>query len=657
MNHPFLLPLLLVVSLGATAATLAQTPTPSPAPDLDQSVTFQNNVLHDGNDSDSPLLPPLAVGWKKDLTSSGITSISYPLIAQGRVIVTTVDNSGSKAVMAFDETNGNQLWSVNKPGTYGFINAAYDADKVFVVNFDGLMWALDAASGAQLWSVRLPGQYAFTSPPTAVDGLVFVGGAGSGGTLYAVDENNGNVVWTASVENGDHSSPAVDSGRVFVSYACPQSYAFATTDGQQLWHYMGLCEGGGGKTPVVHLGKVYVRDSLFGSTNGLILDADTGVNLGGFNSDTPPTFSDNVAIYQQSGTLRGIDLSSGEVLWSFAGDGDLTSAPLIVNQTIYVGSSSGLLYALNLEGQQVWSTQVGAPIPAPDESNAVLTTGLGAGDGRLVVPAGSILATYVLPSQSLNISTRAQVLTGDNVLIGGFIITGYAPKEVVVRAIGPSLPVPGALPDPTLSLHFADGSVITNDNWKIDDATGESQESEVRATQLAPTDDRESAIVTTLEPGEYTAVIEGKNDATGVALAEVYDLTSAQGAILANISTRGYVGTGDNVMIGGFIIGPDTEPSSAIAVRALGPSLGLSGELADPELDLRDANGDSIATNDNWADDSSQAELVAVHLDPTDPNESALIRTLPPGAYTVIVDGHDGGSGIGLVEAYNIGSE
>ena len=653
MNHPFLFPLLLVGLFGAIASSFGQNPTPTP----DQSVTFQNNVLHDGNDSASPLLPPLTVGWKKDLTLSGITSISYPLIAQGRVIVTTVDNSGSKAVMAFDETNGNQLWSVNKPGTYGFINAAYDADKVFVVNFDGLMWALDAASGAQLWSVRLPGQYAFTSPPAAVDGLVFVGGAGSGGTLYAVDESNGNVVWTASVENGDHSSPAVESGRVFVSYACPQSYAFATTDGRQLWHYMGPCEGGGGKTPVVHLGKVYVRDSLFGPTNGLILDADTGVNLGGFDSDRPPAFSDNVGVYLQSGTLRGIDISSGQVLWSFAADGDLTSAPLIVNQTIYIGSSSGLLYALNLEGQQVWSTQVGAPIPAPDEFNAVLTTGLGAGDGLLIVPAGSILAAYVLPSQSLNISTRAQVLAGDNVLIGGFIITGYASKKVIIRAIGPSLPLSEPLADPTLELHLSDGTVITNDNWRIDDATGNSQASEVEATQLAPTDYRESAIVATLPPGNYTAIVRGKNGATGIALVEVYDLAVAQGSVLGNISTRGYVDTGDDVMIGGFILGPESDPSSAIAIRALGPSLGISGELSDPELDVRDSNGDSVATNDNWADDSSHADLVAQHLDPADPHESALVRTLSSGAYTVIVDGHDGGAGIGLVEVYNIGSD
>ena len=316
-----------------------------------------------------------------------------------------------------------------------------------------------------------------------------------------------------------------------------------------------------------------------------------------------------------------------------------------------------MLYGLDLQGHQICSTQVGAPIPVPDEYNAVLRTGLGAGDGLLVVPAGSILVAYARPSQSLNISTRGPVITGDVVLIGGFIITGNASKNVIIRAIGPSLPVSlGPLIDPTMELHPSDGTVITNDNWKVDDASGQSQENEVTATQLAPTDDRESAIVALLPPGSYTAIVRGKNGATGVGLVEVYDL-ALDGSVLGNISTRGYVDTADNVMIGGFILGPDDGPSSRIAIRALGPSLGLSGALSDPELDVRDSNGDSIATNDNWADDSSQADLVTQQLDPADPSESALIRTLPPGAYTVIVDGHEGSAGIGLVEVYNIGGD
>ena len=362
-------------------------------------MAWQINAQHDGNNPSSLLVPPLTLKWRHDFTPLSVQSISYPLIAQGLVIVTTYSSTGQgsyfdKSLVAFEEVTGVQIWSTSITGVYGFVNAAYDSGKVFVVNFDGLMRAFDAATGGPLWSAQLPGQYAFTSPPTAVNGTVFVGGAGSGGTLYAVNENNGAVLWTGSVENGDHSSPAVIPGSVFVSYACPQSYSFAPSTGQLLWHYSGPCEGGGGKTPVVHQGKVYVRDSFFTPTNGLILDANTGANAGSFASDPPPAFVGNLAIYLSAGTLRGVDLLTGLVLWSFAGDGHLDSAPLIVNQTIYVGSSSGVLYGLTFSGTQIWSTQVGAAIQAPDEQNAVLTTGLGAGDGLLAVPAGPILSVY-----------------------------------------------------------------------------------------------------------------------------------------------------------------------------------------------------------------------------------------------------------------------
>jgi outer membrane protein assembly factor BamB len=297
--------------------------------------------------------------WSRDLSANGVETISYPLIAQGLVLVTTAGQANT--LMALDENTGATVWSAAINGTFGFVNAAYDSGKVFVVNFDGLMKAFDAASGTLLWSVSLPGQSAFTSPPTAVNGIVYEGGAGVGGTVYAVDETNGAVLWTMPVENGDHSSPAVTGGNIYVSYACPQSYAFNATTGQQLWHYSSCCEGGGGATPVVNAGQVYVRDDLCDQTSGLVLDANTGTVIGGFNSDRPPAFIGNLALYFQSGTLVGVE--NGQVLWSFAGDGQLTSAPVIVNQTIYIGSNSGTLFGLNTSGQQIWSTQVGGPIP------------------------------------------------------------------------------------------------------------------------------------------------------------------------------------------------------------------------------------------------------------------------------------------------------
>jgi outer membrane protein assembly factor BamB len=145
---------------------------------------------------------------------------------------------------------------------------------------------------------------------------------------------------------------------------------------------------------VVHAGQVYVRDSFCTQTNGVVLDANTGTMTGGFNSDRPPAFIGNLGVFLQSGALVGVDIPSGQQLWSFAGDGGLQSAPLIVNQTIYIGSSSGTLFGLNTSGQQIWSIQVGAPIPAPDEQNPPPTTGLGAGDGLLIVPTESTLVAY-----------------------------------------------------------------------------------------------------------------------------------------------------------------------------------------------------------------------------------------------------------------------
>jgi outer membrane protein assembly factor BamB len=360
----------------------------------DKSVAWQNNPTHDGFDPASHLVTPLRLKWSRDLRASGIVHISYPLIVQGLVFITATRSNNVETLMALDEHTGTTIWSANV-GTCCFANAAYDSGKVFVVNYDGLMKAFDAASGTLLWSVDLPDQYAFTSPPTAANGIVFTGGAGSGGTVYAVDEANGAVLWTMGVENGDHSSPAVIPGSVFVSYTCPQAYAFSTVTGQELWHRSSCCAGGGGKTPVVHAAQVYVRDSYCTpQTNGLVLNANTGSLIRGFNSDVPPAFFGNLALYLQYGTLRGVNAQNGQVLWSFAGDGGLTSPPLVVNQTIYIGSSSGTLYGLNSSGREMWSTNVGAAIPAPDEHNVTPTTGLGAGDGLLVVPAETVLAAY-----------------------------------------------------------------------------------------------------------------------------------------------------------------------------------------------------------------------------------------------------------------------
>jgi hypothetical protein len=259
------------------------------------------------------------------------------------------------------------------------------------------------------------------------------------------------------------------------------------------------------------------------------------------------------------------------------------------------------------------------------------------------------------PSGAVNISTRATVGSGDNVLIGGFIVTGNAPKVVIIRALGPSTKLAAALQDPTLELHDSLGHVVFNDDWRS------SQEQIIKDTTIPPSDDRESAIVISLDPGPYTAIVAGKSGATGIALVEVYDLGTASldsgsKAQLAQISTRGNVLTGDNVMIGGFII---SGVQTKVIARGIGPSLtafGVANALQDPTLELHDSNGATLRSNDNWKiredGTSQQAEVEATTVPPKDDRESAIVQSLVPGAYTAILRGKANTTGVALVEIY-----
>jgi hypothetical protein len=240
-------------------------------------------------------------------------------------------------------------------------------------------------------------------------------------------------------------------------------------------------------------------------------------------------------------------------------------------------------------------------------------------------------------------------------MIGGFIVTGSEAKRVIIRGIGPSMTsvgVPGVVSDPILRLFGPTGAPIgVNDNWQ------DTQRAEIEATGLSPQDPRESAIVATLQPAAYTASVAGMNG-DGVGLIEVYDLNSAANAKLANISTRGSVQTANNVMIGGFALGGNSLNPAKVVVRAMGPSLtqaGINNALSNPSLELFDSNGQSVASNENWADNPTQAaELQTLNLAPSNAGEAALMVILPPGLYTAVVSGQDGGTGIGLIEVYAI---
>jgi hypothetical protein len=267
--------------------------------------------------------------------------------------------------------------------------------------------------------------------------------------------------------------------------------------------------------------------------------------------------------------------------------------------------------------------------------------------------SGSSTLISLAPSQLLNISTRMRAQSGDKVLIGGFIITGNTPKKVIIRGIGPSLSgfFSDALADPTLELFQGSTSLQTNNDWKS------GQQAEIEATGIPPGNNAESAIVRTLPPGTYTAVLKGNGGSEGIGVVEVYDLDQAADSKLANISSRGFVETDNGVMIGGLIVGPSFGAGSAkVVVRALGPSLansGINGTLSDPTLDLVNASGTILRSNDDWKS-SQQTEIEAAALAPSIEAESALVQTVAPGNYTAIVRGKGNTTGVALVEVYNL---
>ena len=381
---------LLAGFISIVFATTAQAQFP------EQATQFQINTTHTGSISVENLTPPLTQRWTVNFGQP----ISYPLIAEGRVFV-TVKNAvvQGSSLYALDATNGAIIWSFNLGGFSRLSGTCYENGRVFAVNGDGVLRAFDGATGNVIWNVQLPNQWSFSSPPTVLDGVIYTGGAGSGGTVYAVNANTGAVLWTSSVANGDNSSPAVTNDGVYVSYACPNVYKLNPLTGAKIWHFAPGCSGGGGKTPALYNGRLYVRDSSGGS----IHDSQTGAKIGTFVAKNTPAFSGTRGFFLNGpfsfgsfGTLQARDVDTNTVLWSFAGDGFLQSAVLVVNDYVYVGSAQGKLYAVHAAtGQQAWVTTAGTSIPYVDEHNASQPlTSFAAGEGLLVIPTATNLVAY-----------------------------------------------------------------------------------------------------------------------------------------------------------------------------------------------------------------------------------------------------------------------
>lgn len=380
---------------------------------------------------------------------------------------------------------------------------------------------------------------------------------------------------------------------------------------------------------------------------GVAVDAAGNVYTGGFDSGiitkispsgTKTTFATGLArpyglVFDSAGNLLVAERAAG-----------------IISKITPAGAKSTFLAGLTAPFGLVFDTESNLYISEHDASQITKVTPEGVRSVFATdLKSPAFMAFEPATGNPVNISSRVRVETGDNVMIGGFILSGNAAKRVAVRAIGPSLSAAGvndSLQDPLLELHDQTGAVIaSNDNWRS------SQAAELQQANLAPADDRESALVMALLPGAYTAIVRGAANSSGVGLVEVYDLEAAADSRLANISTRGFVGTGDNVMIGGFIVQGN---GSRVVARAIGPSLteaGVANALADPGLTLFNSNGSAIASNDNWQE-TQQTALTDAGLAPRNDLESALVATLPNGAYTAIVSGKNLTSGVGLVEVY-----
>ena len=383
-------------------------------------------------------------------------------------------------------------------------------------------------------------------------------------------------------------------------------------------------------------------------TDGKILVGGYFTNIGGQSRGLFARLTNDTA------ALRNLAVTQPTIFWTRGG-----ASPRLARVT-FESSTDNVNYTPLGNGTAAGSNWTLTGLSLPTEQNIYIRARGhyrgGDGNGSESITE-SVRNAFVFPqaAQPLNLSTRLRVLTGANVGIGGFIITGTEPKHVLLRAIGPSLTplgVPNALVDPVLELHGPGAFVtITNNNWR------DTQEAQIQASGIPPTDNLESAIDATLPPGAYTAILSGNGGTSGAALIEAYDLNRAAASKLGNISTRAFISTGADIVIAGLILGNGGAPDRII-VRGIGPSLtalGVPGALANPTLELRNSAGTIVSSNNDWQDNPAQAaEITAAGLAPSNSLESALVATLPPGAYTALLAGLTNGTGVGLVEVYDV---
>jgi sugar lactone lactonase YvrE len=501
------------------------------------------------------------------------------------------------------------------------------------------------ASPGDLYSGQLSNKEIDKFTPTGIK-TVFVSGFfadalafDSKGNLFVADVERGKIVkvtpggvHTDFATIGNPMGLAFDgSGNLFVSDASTGSIIKLTPTGASSTFASGISG---------PFGLAFDRNG-----NLFVSETNTGTILKFTPTGTKTTFASGLSspeglAFDSSGNLYEVDFGSGKVFkFTPAGVKSTFTSGLLAPRNLAIDQTDNVFVA-NFTTQEILKF-------TPTGTKTTFASNVNSG-GLAFEPA---------TAQLINISTRASVQTGQGVTIAGFIVTGTDSKTVVLRGLGPTLGQPpfnvtGVLADPTLQLFDSSGHPMWfNDNWK------DTQQAAIQATGKAPPNDFESAILQVLQPGNYTAILSGKNGTTGVGLAEVYDISPGVFAELTNVSTRGFVGTGQNVMIGGIITNGGNG-STEIVVRGLGPTLAappfsIAGALADPVVTLVDQNGVVVKTNDNWKN-TQQAAIQATGLAPPNDLESAMVVTVTTGRYTAILSGNGGTTGIGLVEVYKL---
>jgi len=664
-------------------ATFAQ----SSQADVNISTSEEVNGIVFTSDSASFGFSILGSGVQLIISGAGVinnNSVSQSFVAanEGQIIFNNASTAASAHMSIVNEGNQGRGYTIfndmssaagasirneaqddfgDSPGGETIFNGASTADHVSISN-EG---PPESHAGG--------GQTIFNDASTAANASIdnWAGGAAccSTGVSAVTSFNDTSTAGHATITNHGPLFESLAGATIFNDSSTADSSILVANGGSDprfgpgggIFFY-GASMGGTARVEVFDYGYLSISGHQSGLTVGSI-EGSGNVSLGANNltvgtNDIDTSFSGVISNDGQGGSLAKVG-SGVLTLQTNTCIADTVGLILVSGSTIKLDftGSPDVIASLKFNGVLKPPGIYGGPMSGAPNILPEFGSGLG------TVEAGPI-------STLGNISTRAFVKTGDNVMIGGFIVQGAEPKKVVIRAIGPELSqygIPNPLLNPTLELHDDTGALIaSNDNWGTTIIGGiitSDQVTDILNSGYAPGDIRESAMIVSLPPGNYTAIVRGVANMTGVALAEVYDLSPAPDSTLGNISTRSFVQTGDNVMIGGFIV-QGTQPRSVI-IRAIGPELtqyGVPNVLADPTLELHDATGALIASNDNWqhtiiggiiTSDQVQAIMDSGHA-PTDPTESAIIATLPTGNYTAIVRGVSNTTGVALAEVYDL---